>query len=186
MGKNFGLTDLEVTGVPQSFKQVLQGVDINSVRSTGLIPTASTEPSRESLETNFEGLRVSSSQTAAGDLTFVIPENYDPVKDKLTVRFLVSSGGDTDTPTIDATLFRKRAGAALSADLNPTISAAVNNSTADSGYVEVVADGLDLDPGDAVTFVFTTSAHTTDDLNIYAVEVDYFGGHTYSVVADRA
>ncbi|KKL26010.1 hypothetical protein LCGC14_2399590, partial [marine sediment metagenome] len=42
-----------VTG--DGFKRVIQGININSLRVAGLILTASTEPSRESLETSFEG-----------------------------------------------------------------------------------------------------------------------------------
>lgn len=182
-GGRFKVRGLSVPG--NGYKKILEGIDINSIRVTGLIPTASTEPSRESLETNFEGMVVSSSQTAAGDLTFMVPRDYDKSKDYMAVRFLASSGGDTNTPTIDATLFRKRAETALSSDLDPDISAAVNNSTTDAGWVEVVASGLDLDPGDAITWVFTTSAHTTDALDIYAVEVVYYGDDEYNVIADR-
>jgi len=183
MGLNFKARGFEIAN---GFKKVIDGIDINSIRAAGLIPTASTEPSRESLETNFEGLVVSSSQTALGDLTFVVPRNYDKAKDRLRVRFLCNAGGDTDTITIDATLFRKRAGAALSSDLGPTISGSVNSNTAKAGWVEVKADGLSLEPGDAVTFVFTTSAHTTDALNVYGVEVVYFGGDEYNVKSERS
>lgn len=183
MGLNFKARGFEVTN---GYKQVIDGVDINSIRATGLIPTASTEPSRESLETNFEGLVVSASQTALGDLTFMVPRNYDRAKDKMRVRFLCNAGGDTNTITIDATLYRKRAGAALSSDLDPTISGSVNSNTVTAGWVEVNADGLDLEPGDAVTFVFTTNAHTTDALNVYAVEVVCFRGDEYGVKSERS
>jgi hypothetical protein len=183
MGLGFKARGFEVAN---GYKQVIDGVDINSIRVTGLILTASTEPSRESLETSFEGLVVSSSQTVLGDLTFTVPRNYDKAKDKMRVRFLCNSAGDTNTPTIDAALYRKRAGAALSSDLDPTISASVNNSTALADWVEVDADGLGLEPGDAVTFVFTTSAHTTDALNVYAVEVVCFRGDEYNVKSERS
>ena len=160
-----------VTG--DGFKRVIQGININSLRVAGLILTASTEPSRESLETSFEGVRVSSSQTVLGDLTFLIPRDYDESVDKLYIRFLANSAGDTNTPTIDCAMYRKRAGAALSSDVDPTISAAVNNNTAKAGYVEVVSEGDGWKAGDAVTCVLTTSAHTTDALDVYGLEVVY-------------
>ncbi|KKN79137.1 hypothetical protein LCGC14_0343250 [marine sediment metagenome] len=186
MGKGFGLGDFNVPNGPTSSRKCIAGVDINSIRLLGLIPTASTEPSRESLETNFEGLRVSSSQTTAGDLTFCVPRDYDNQKDKLYVRFLAQMSGATDSAvTIDATLFRKREGVALTADLDPTISAAINISTTIAGWVEVKVEGQALLPGDAVTLVFTTAAHTTDSVDIYAVEVVYFGNDQYSKITER-
>ena len=174
MGDRFGLVDLAVPG-GRTHRKELFGVDLNSIRALGLIPTASTEPSRESLETNFEGLRVSASQTTLGDLTFLVPSDYNQDQDRLYVKFLVKSSGNTDTPTIDATLFRKRAGAALSSDLNPTISAAIPNNTAGAALRTIVVENQDLNPGDALTFVFTTGAHTTDSVDVYAVKVEYFG-----------
>lgn len=185
MGERFGLPDLDVSG-GRTLRKELFGVDINSIRAAGLIPTASTEPSRESLETNFEGLRVSSSQTALGDLTFLVPSDYNQDQDRLYVKFLVKSSGDTDTPTIDATLFRKRAGAALSADLDPTISAAIPTDTVDAAWRTITVEAQDLDPGDAVTFVFTTGAHTTDNVDVYAVKVEYFGDEdAFNEVSER-
>jgi plastocyanin len=136
-------------------------------------------PMYATLETYFEGVQLASSQTSLGSLTFMVPRDYDATVDKLRVRFLANSAGDTNTPTIDATLYRKRSGAALSADLDPTISAAVNSNTNKAGWVEIKAESLDLEPGDAVTFLFTTSAHTTDALNVYALEVVYFGDLAY-------
>jgi hypothetical protein len=173
-----------VTGY--GFKKILEGVDINSLRdSDGTILTAATEPSREALETSFIGAVVSSSQTDLGTLTFVVPRDYDADVDKMYIRFLCNSAGTTNIPTIDAALYRKRAGAALSSDLDPTISAAVNTSTSYAGWVEITADGLDLNPGDAVTWVFTTSAHTADALNIYGVEVVYYSDLVYYENSER-
>ena len=173
-----------VTGT--GFKRSIPGLDINSLRDAdGIIPTASTEPGRNALETSFDGVDVSSSQTDLGSLTFMVPRDYDATVDKLRIRFLAQSAGDTNTPTIDAAIYRKRAGAALSSDLDPTISAAVNNNTTTAGWVEVKAEGLGLQPGDALTCIFTTSAHTTDALNIYALEVVYVGDLAYYEESER-
>ena len=168
-----------VTGI-EGLKVSIPGLDINSLRDAdGIILTASTEPGRNALETNFDGVDVSSSQTDLGSLTFMIPRSYDATIDKMRIRFLVQSAGDTNTPTIDCAMYRKRAGAALTADIDPTISAAVNNNTTLAGWVEIVSEGDGWEPGDAVTCIFTTSAHTTDALNIYALEVVYISDLAY-------
>ena len=168
------------------FKKEIQGVDINSLRDAdGTILTAATEPSREALETSFIGAVVSASQTDLGTLTFKIPRDYDASVDKLYIRFLANSAGDTNTPTIDAAMYRKRDGAALSSDIDPTISAAVNNNTNKADWVEIVSEGDKWQPGDAVTVALTTSAHTTDALNIYALEVVYFSDLVYYNNSER-
>ena len=138
-GLNAGtwLKRLEGTITGFGFKREIQGVDINSLRlETGAILVAdSGNPGRVSLETNFEGVQLPSSQTDLGTLTFKIPRDYDKDNDYLRVRFLANSAGDTDTPSIDAAMYRKRAGAALSDDLDPTISAVVNTNTAIADWV---------------------------------------------------
>lgn len=167
-------------------KVSMPGVNLNSLRdSDGTILTASTEPSREALETSFIGAVVSASQTDLGTLTFMIPRDYDATVDKLYIRFLANSAGDTNTPTIDCAMYRKRAGAALSSDIDPTISAAVNNNTTKAGWVEIVSEDDGWQPGDAVTCVFTTSAHTTDALNVYALEVVYYSDLVYYEPTER-
>jgi hypothetical protein len=169
------------------FKRVIQGLNINSLRDAdGIIPTASTEPSREALETNFDGIVVSNGQTDLGSLTFQIPRDYDESVDKLDIRFLANSAGDTDTPTIDCAMYRKRAEAALSADIDPTISGAVNNNTNKADWVQVRSHGDSWQAGDAVTCIFTTSAHATDALHIYGLEVVYASDLAYFDDADRS
>ena len=169
------------------FKRVIQGVNINTLRDdAGIILTASTEPSREALETYFDGVVVSASQTDLGYLTFMIPRDYDESVDKLHFRFFCNSAGDSNTPTIDGAIYRKRAGAALSADLDPTISAAMNNSTAKAGFVEVVSQGDGHKAGDAICANFTTSAHTTDAAHIYGLEVVYASNLAYYDKTDRS
>jgi len=173
-------TERIITG--QGFKRVIQGLDINALRDAdGTILTASTEPSREALETYSIGVVVSSSQTDLGNLAFQVPRDYDQTIDKMYVRFLANSGGTTDAPTIDATLYQKKIGTALSADLDPTISAAVakTSATTGAGWVEVAAEGEGLVAGASVSWFFTTSAHTTDALNVYALEVVYYSDLAY-------
>ena len=163
-----------VTGM--GFKRVLQGVDINALRdATGMILTGATAPLKAALETNFFGVQSATSTTAGGTLSFAVPEDYDQDQDYMSVRFLCNSAGTTDAPTIDATLYQKVAGTAISSDLNPTISAAASktSATTGAGWIEIVAKGLGLKAGAAVTWLFTISAHATNALNIYAIEVVY-------------
>ncbi|MCP4598509.1 hypothetical protein [Neptuniibacter sp.] len=170
----------------QGIKKMIRGIGIGSLRdSDGSILTTSTEPKRASLETNFEGIQSTNGQTDLGSLQFEIPRDYDQAVDKLKVRFLAQSAG-TDVPTIDAAMYRKRAGAALSSDLNPTISGAINSLTALADYVEVNCDSLSLQPGDAISMDFTLSAHATHAANIYAIEIEYHSTFVYYDKTDRS
>lgn len=175
------LKSLERIVTGQGFKRVIQGVDINSMRlaTGGILAADSGNPGRVSLETHFEGVQLPSSQTDLGSLAFQVPRDYDESIDKMYVRFLANSAGATNTPTIDAALYQKKIETALSADLDPTISAAVQTSTAKADWVEIKAESQGLVAGAAVTWVLTTSAHTTDALNIYALEVVYYSDLAY-------
>ena len=175
-----------ITGL--GFKRVIQGININTLRlTTGAILAADTgHPQRGSLETYFEGVVQDASQTTLGTLTFQIPRDYDESIDKLHVRFLCNSAGDTNTPTIDAAMYRKRAEAALSSDINPTISGAVNNNTAKADWVEIVSESDGWKAGDAVTCILISSAHTTDALHIYGLEVVYASDLVYFDDDDRS
>ena len=182
------LAKLESVVTGRGIKRVIGGVDINSIRDAdGTILTAATEPSREALETSFIGLVVSSSQTDLGTLTFTVPRDYDATVDKMRIRFLVNSGGTTDAPILDAAIYCKKPGVALSADLNPTASAAIPKTSATTGaaWREIVVGGEGLEPGDALTCVFSTGAHTSDAVNIYALEVAYIGDIAYFEESER-
>ena len=170
------------------FKREIPGVDINSWRlaTGGILAADAGNPGRGSLETSFEGVTQPNAQTDLGSLTFKIPRDYDQTLDYLRVRFLANSAGDTNVPTIDGALYRKRAGAALSADLDPTISAAVNTATAIADWVEINCDGLGMQPGDGATLVLTSSAHGTDALVVYALEIIYKSDLVYYDPDDRA
>ena len=178
-------TERIITG--QGFKRVLQGIDLDVLKlaTGGPLVVDSGNPMRKVLETYAVGVQLANNQTDLGSLTFQVPRDYDKSVDKLYVRFLAQSAGATNTPTIDATLFQKKEVTAISADLGPTISGATNTSTAKADYVEVKAEGLGLVPGAAVTFFFTTSAHATDALNIYALEVVYYSDLVYYEGGER-
>jgi hypothetical protein len=176
-----------ITG--KGFKKVIEVINHLSLRNAtdGIVLTASTEPALEAEETNFIIVESNTSQTSLGRLTFQVPRDYDQSLDHMAVRFLCNSSGTTDAPTIDATLYQKVPATALSSDLNPTISAAISktSATTGTGWVEVVASGLGLKPGAMVTWVFTVSAHTSDEVNVYGLEVVYNSDLVYYDPTDR-
>ena len=114
-----------------------------------------------------------------------VPRDYDQTNDYLRLRFLVNSAGDTNTPTLDATIYRKRTGVALSSDLDPTISLAMNNSTTIAGWIFINVDGKGCQPGDILTITVSASAHTTDAVDLYGAELVYKSDLVYNVKTDR-
>lgn len=124
-------------------------------------------------ETNGLALKWNASDATAFTLNLALPGDYDGDKDSLKLRLFAQSAGDTDTPALDATVYRKRAGAALSADLDPTISDAVPNNTAKGGVVEINVSGKSCQPGDVLHVTVTPGAHTTDALFLYGLTLRY-------------
>lgn len=178
-------TERIITG--KGFKRVIQGVGLDSLKlTTGLqIPVATANLERLALETSYLGVAVVAGQTDLGMLMFQVPRDYDKSIDKMYVRLLANSAGATNAPTIDATLYQKKPLTALSSDLNPTISAAVNLLAVKAGWVEVKAETLGLEPGAMLTWTFTTGAHATDILHVYGLEVVYYSDLVYYVDEER-
>lgn len=164
-----------------------KSVDITDMLKTsaGLVLTASTHPGKAALETSLYGIQAANGQTTLGSLLLQVPRDYDKSIDKMYFRFLVNSGGTTNTPKIDAAIYQKKSATALSADLDPTISAAINNSTTKAGYVEIKVEGEGLEPGASLFVVFTTEAHTTDTVDVYAVEMVYYSDLVYYESSER-
>lgn len=177
-------TERIVTG--QGFKRIIPGITLSSWKNAdGLELTAATEPRRASAETVFEAVTSYRGTTVGGSLQFVVPRDYDQTVDKLKIRFLAQSSS-SETPTIDAVLYRKRAGAAISGDLDPTISAAINSATAKAAWVEINCDDLGMQPGDALHFDFTFSTHSSHEANMYGLEVEYRSDLVYYDKTDRS
>lgn len=147
---------------------------ISDLRTTGgLVLTGATGPLVAALETNALGVQVAAGTTAAGSFNFIVPKDYDKTADELRINVLCNSAGDTNVPTLTATAYRKRAGAALTAALTVTASAAIPNNTTKAAERTVILTGNLLQAGDAVTINLVTGAHATDAVNIYGVEVQY-------------
>ena len=131
---------------------------------------------------------VDDDETSMFGFNFSVPEDYDESIDKLRIRALASmDGGTSDTVYLDAEIYRKRAGAAATADLDPTIDPVrIPAAIASASWREVNADGNTLQGGDQLTIVLKTAAHTTDGILIYGIEVVYAGDIVYFDKADRA
>lgn len=138
------------------------------------------------IETNYDGIICNASGTAVLSLKMLVPRDYDEGKDYMAVRFLAQMGGNTNTAVaIDAACFQKKVETALGSDLDPTISGSINTLAEVADWVKVVADGQGLVPGSGLYWEFTTSAHTTDAIHIYAVEVEYYSDLVYNDDSDR-
>ena len=179
MSTNSILEQMEYT-IPEGGSGVIveDVIKLGDVKTTGgLTLTASTGPTIAATETNGIAIVAAASTTACGTILWTVPTSYDSTSDYLRVKVLCEMAGATDnTNTMDATVYRKRAGTALSADLAPTASAVIPASaspTDDAAWREVTLDGDGYVAGDALTINLFTAAHTTDALNIWAVTVEY-------------
>lgn len=173
-----------VTG--DGIKKVIPGIGINSLTEADgdKLDNASTPPIA-ALETNGYGVAVAANTTFAGCLNFVLPRDYDESLDYLRIRILAATVGGTDSgDTIDCTAYVKRGGSALGSDLNPSVSSAIAATAAGADWVELDLDGNSLQGGDVIHVTLSTSAHTTDPVHIYAIEVVYRGVIVYFDVED--
>lgn len=150
---------------------------IGDMRTTGALTlTAATAPTVAAIETNAVGIVVAASTTAAGTMVWCVPPDYDQVSDYFKIKVLANSAGATNAPTLTATVYRKRALTALSADLAPTASAAIASSASPAAIateVTITCSSKGLRPGDILTINLVTGAHTTDAVNIYGVWLEY-------------
>jgi hypothetical protein len=154
-------------------------IDLASVRTAaGLILTGATVPTIAATETNGLAIVAAASGTASGSFVWTVPGDYDQQADEAKIRVLANMAGATDDAvTLTATVYRKRAGTALSADLNPTAdSSAVPASaspTDDAAWLTIDISGESLRPGDVLTINLVASAHTNDALQIWGIAVRY-------------
>lgn len=147
------------------------------------------EAGLDMLDTSSEGLIIfiDEGETDMLIFDFIVPQDYDESSDKLRIRALMSTDAvGTDEVYLDARIYRKRAGAALSADLDPTAETTVVPATvATAAWSEVNADDLDMQGGDCLTIELLTGAHAADGLLIYGIEVVYSACLVYFDEADR-
>ena len=168
------------------FKRCIDGISIQSLTEADgdNLDNAST-PALAALETNTLGVNVASSATLIGCLNFKLPRDYDESLDQLRINLLAVSESTADTPTLTATAYRKRTGAALSSALTIVDSAAIPISTAYAAWRVVGIDSNSLKGGDVIHVTLSTVAHTTDAAYILGVEVEYRGDLVYFLLEDR-
>lgn len=136
----------------------------------GLTLTGATTPAVLRTETNGLTVAAGASSNVLGSFMFQVPLDYDEATDLLMIRAIVGMDGAVDTPIFDATIYRKRAQTALSADLNPTAGAAI---VASSDVREIVLAGADLLAGDSLTINLISGAHTTNAISLHSLELRY-------------
>jgi hypothetical protein len=89
---------------------------------------------------------------------------------------MVNSAGNTNAPTFSANVYQKRAGTALSANLAPSASAAINKSATAAtaaGEVTITVSGKGLKAKDVLTILLAPGSHSTDAVNLYGLEIRY-------------
>lgn len=180
------LKRLEGTIAGNGFKKSIDVTELIKGSAGVALDGTTTNAGIGAIETNYDGIICNASGTAVLSLKMLVPRDYDASIDKMRVRFLAQMGGNTDNSVeIDAACWQKKVGAALGSDLDPTISASINTLAEVAAWVEIVADGQGLVPGSGLYWEFTTSAHTTDAIHIYAVEIEYFSTLVYNDADDR-
>lgn len=145
--------------------------------AAGLVLTGATAPSVQALETNALGVQAAASSNVLGSFVFELPGDYDNVADKLEIVVKAVSGGATDTPTLNATAYSKRAGVALTSALTSVASAAIS---ATASAVTIKLSGNSLQGGDTLTINLVSGAHTTDTVSIFSVAVHYKSAIVFS------
>lgn len=180
----------QLAGLPAAGKDGIRvGHSLNlpgDLKTTaGLTLTAATVPTVANNETNAIAIVAAASGTANGSFVWAVPKTYDESADELKIKLLIHSGGDTDTPTMTATAYRKRAGAALTSALTVVASAAINNNTTGAGEVTIDLSGNSLRGGDVLTINLVAGAHTTDTTVLNGVRLEYKSGIVFQTLSDR-
>lgn len=168
-----------------------EAIPLGSIKTAaGLTLTGATAPTIAATETTGVAIVGAASTTALGTLLYPIPSDYDATADYLRVKVLAEVGGATNNAlTLDATVYRKRAGTAISADLDPTASAVIPASaspTDDAAIRELILTGKGCQAGDCLTINLLTQAHTTDPVNIWGVWVERKSTLVPAALADRS
>lgn len=131
-------------------------------------------------ETNARVLKIEDDIDTVGNIVFPIPRDYDEATDELRLRVLASQltvSTDNDVK-LDAELYRKRAGVALTADLAPSFTAdsAVPILSTVEQWIEFDLSQLSFLRDDVATIeLITNGLNDTDgeEVLIHAIELVY-------------
>lgn len=140
-------------------------------------------------ETNALVLSWAATKVVPAGYSFVIPGDYDESADDLRVRFLGQMSGATDAIALTINAYRKRAGAALTADQGPFTTKGTDNVAATftntSSIRHIDMNGKSNRANDIITLKITPPAHNTDAISIYGVVVRYKSNLALYTESDR-
>lgn len=127
-------------------------------------------------ETNARVLKVEEAIDDIGHIVWTVPRDYDEATDILTLRILASmiTVSTDDDVVLDAEVYVKRAGVALSSDKGPTVSATILSAT--EQWIEFDLKGYSLLRDDVVIIqIITTGLNDTDgeEIQLHDLELTY-------------
>lgn len=154
---------------------------------SGLTTTLTTNPGFAASETNAMVLQWNAAIVVGAAFYFPVPRDYDQSADEFRIRAYFQMGGATDTPTVSAHAYRKRVGAALTADLGPvtgkTPSAGLSPLTSGQAANLALSNALaavefDLSKnsfqgGDILYVQLVPGTHATDAVKLSELMVQY-------------
>lgn len=121
------------------------------------------------VETHGLALQFVAAASSTFSYNFVVPRDYDESTDSFLMRLQAAMGGTTDTPTITATVYIKRAGKALATGAVTKVLTMASGTTSAMYEFDLSLNGLKRD--DALTITFAVGSHTTDVLDVYSTAV---------------
>jgi len=139
--------------------------------STGLVLSGGTNPRRAVLDDELEFVAWANAQVGVALIPIVIPGDYSSVDDVLLFRFIASTDGVTDSPTIGFSAFGANPGSA--ADLLKPIAPSAPINGPNRAEYEVSLSGNALKPGATITLSVTPSAHPNDIIALSGAVVRY-------------
>ena len=157
-------------------KGILQSVPIAVTElktSTGLTLTTITAPAVAVAETNAIVVEWADGSVTPAILNWVVPQDYHQDNDTLILSLMANSNGNTDTPTMSATVYNKRVGTAISSNLAPAASAAIPTKTALASEVTITVSGKGLKGGDVLTILLYPGTHNNDAVDLYGLSIKY-------------
>lgn len=119
---------------------------------------------------NTPVLSSAASQTTIGTWSFPIGRDYDEAGDQIRVRLLARSAGATNTPTLTVNSFITALGGTVGVAGTIVVGTAI---TATEAAYEFNLSGQGLVRDSVLSFNVVAGAHTTDAVQIFAVEVTY-------------
>lgn len=127
-------------------------------------------------ETNARVLKVEETIDNIGHIIYTVPRDYDEAVDVLTLRVLASmvSVSTDDDVQLDAEVYIKKAGVALTADQNPTKPATILSTT--EQWLEFDLSGYGLNRDDVIIIELLTDGHNDtngEEVLIHDLELVY-------------